>query len=547
MGLKSLIQSITKKEWHWVIFLIVAMILITTAPYIYAYLNTPAGYFYNGIHALTPGDLPVYFSYINQAKEGDWILKNNFTSEFQEQGLLNLFWLKIGLLARLFNLSPALAFQIARIFLLALLFLILYVFICYFFEDKFKRKFSLIFLAFASGIGAYAIPFLGDPHTFYRIHNWPIDLWITDSNMFLAAYHSPHLIMSLICMISFFLLGLLSLEKKQYFYAFFAGLVGLYWFNFHPYYFPLAFLVLFFYSLYLFVKHPRVYPVFNFFIILILSLPFVFYHFYKLQTDEMVSLRAAQNITLLPNFPYIFLGYGFIFVMAIIAVVYLIKTRQIFGEKYIFLLSWITGSFIMLYLPFQFQRRYFLGLIIPLALLNVVVFAEIFKWLKNKYNFNILKNKILLGYLFLIFFGFSNFFNLVRDVYYFNASFQKFYLPKEYQEAVLWLKENNFEKKVVFSYEYTSGQIPALVNQPVYLSHSDHETLFYSDKKIKVDNFLAGIYGSSEEIEFLKQNNIGYLFFSDLEKKSASYQPQEKQYLNKVFKKGEIEIYEFIN
>ena len=154
MTLKDLINSISKKEWRFVILLCIVMILITGLPYVYAYLNAPVGYFYNGIHSLTPGDSFVYFSYINQVKAGNWILRDYFTSEAQPHGLLNFFWLEVGLFARIFNLPADLAFQLFRLLLIPIFFIVIYLFISYFFSDANKRKWALIFICFSSGIGA---------------------------------------------------------------------------------------------------------------------------------------------------------------------------------------------------------------------------------------------------------------------------------------------------------------------------------------------------------------------------------------------------------
>ena len=150
MKIKEIVATITKKEWHYVILLSVLVILITAAPYLYACLSAPEGYFYNGLHSLTPGDSPVYFSYINQIKAGNLVLRDYFTSELQEKGLINFFWLKVGLFARIFNLPADIAFHVFRLILIPIFLVILYIFISYFFKEKNKRKVSLFFICFAN-------------------------------------------------------------------------------------------------------------------------------------------------------------------------------------------------------------------------------------------------------------------------------------------------------------------------------------------------------------------------------------------------------------
>src|SRR4030043_189845 len=222
MTLKELVNSISKKEWRFVILLSIVLILITTLPYIYAAINAPSGYFWNGIHAITPGDSAVYFSYINQIKAGNWLLQDNFTSEPQTGGLFNLFWLTIGLLAKIFSLSPIWAFQLARSILIPFLVIALYLLASYFLENISQRKATMIFLCFSSGIGAYFVGifdklFPYDPNSF--VYKWLMDIWIPDSNIFLSIYQSPHFVFSLALMVCFFLLMILALKNNNFKYS----------------------------------------------------------------------------------------------------------------------------------------------------------------------------------------------------------------------------------------------------------------------------------------------------------------------------------------
>ncbi len=548
MTLKEIIKSINKKEWHFVILLIVVMILITTLPYIYAYLNAPTGYFYNGIHSLTPGDSAVYFSYINQVKSGAWLLKDNFTSEIQTTGLLNLFWLKVGLFARLFNLSAPLSFQLARIFLLAVFLTLIYIFISYFFKEEKKRKISLLFICFSSGIGAYFAPIIDKLYPFNadaHVYFWPPDLWVPESNIFLTLYQTPHFIASLTLMVAFFFLMLLAWENNKYFYSLIAGLLGLIWFNFHPFYFPYMVIILFFYALSLFVKTPRLRIFYHYALAIILSSPFVFYHYYEIKTVFAVGARASQNVLISPPFIFVFLGFGFLLIFSFLAIIFLAQKKILLkNDKYVFLTVWLIIGLFLVYSPIFFQIRFLQGLEIPMVLLTVIF---IFNFLFKSEKFLFLKNNIFLQLiLFVILFCFSTVFNLSRDITYFQLQKSQFYLPNEFKTATTWLANNNIQNKAILSYEYTGQLIPAFINQQVYLAHHI-ETLFYQDKKNKVDDFFADKYNEVQANEFLKQNNIGYLFFTDLEKTAGRYQPQDKDYLNKIFDQGEIQIYEFID
>jgi hypothetical protein len=117
-------------------------------------------------------------------------------------------------------------------------------------------------------------------------------------------------------------------------------------------------------------------------------------------------------------------------------------------------------------------------------------------------------------------------------------------LPNEYKEATNWLKNNNPNDQVILSYEYNGQLIPAFANLRVYLAHHI-ETISYMVKRKKVNDFFTNVYNDEEVKTFFKDNNLKYLFFSDLEKKYSLFEPEKKNYFKKAFEQGQIVIYEF--
>src|SRR3989338_8052718 len=138
--MKTLFNSISRSEWRFAGVLVLVMIVLAGLPYLYAWLTAPANTVYDGLHALSPGDVPVYYSYINQVKQGQFFLKDLFTSEPQDLGTFNVWWAGVGLLAKFFNLSVIVAFQLARILLIPVFMVVAYLFISYFFIKVNQRK-----------------------------------------------------------------------------------------------------------------------------------------------------------------------------------------------------------------------------------------------------------------------------------------------------------------------------------------------------------------------------------------------------------------------
>jgi len=63
--MKELINSIAKKEWRFIWLMAVVIMVLTGLPYLLGYLMAPPGATYDGLHSLSPGDIPIYYSYIN--------------------------------------------------------------------------------------------------------------------------------------------------------------------------------------------------------------------------------------------------------------------------------------------------------------------------------------------------------------------------------------------------------------------------------------------------------------------------------------------------
>src|SRR3989339_80793 len=134
--MKKLLETISKDEWRFVFWLAIILVILTGIPYLFAYLMTKDGMVYNGIHALSPGDVAVYYSYINQIKDGHYFFKDLFTSEPQSLATFNVWWFLVGWLARFFNLSVVFAFQLSRLLMIPVLVITAYLFISYFFIEK---------------------------------------------------------------------------------------------------------------------------------------------------------------------------------------------------------------------------------------------------------------------------------------------------------------------------------------------------------------------------------------------------------------------------
>lgn len=550
----DLIKSISKNEWRFVFWLVLAMLLITGLPYLYGYLSAPPGFVYTGLHALSPGDIPIYYSYINQVSQGELLVKNLFTTEPQTLGTFNVWWVLVGGLAKFFNLSIILVFQLVRLITIPIFIFFAYLFIAYFFSNPLQRKVALVFLLFSSGIGVYfasSIDLIDLQGTLS--YWWPIDLWLTESNTFNALYQTSHFVASITLTLLIFLLMFLAFERSKLSYAVWAGVLSLAYFNFHPYYFPVIFGVLGLYLLLLIFQAQRLLwrQISYLALVFLISLPSVIYHIYLIFNSSVIAQRALQNVTLISPPIFIFLGYGFLWLGFGLGLLFLVK-KQALNNKFVFLLFWLGVNVALIYSPFPFHSRYTQGLHIILVLFTVAGLFYCFDWLKQKLNPKVfdfwVNNPVLLGLLFLILFSPSTLYSVLRDIYFFSVQTEgvktKLYLPQGVLEAIDWLGQQP-PGQVVLAADIPSKFTPGFSGQTVYLAHA-HETLFFDAKTSYALLFFADNKNEQIKINFLNDEKIDYILYSDYEKALGSFNPSTKDYLKLVFDSAQAQVYQVI-
>jgi len=211
-----------------------------------------------------------------------------------------------------------------------------------------------------------------------------------------------------------------------------------------------------------------------------------------------------------------------------------------------FLLFWFLIQFLLIYSPVAFQRRLLEGFQIVLALLatfGVFYLKDLVcqKPIFQKYFKEVFSNKIFLAYLSFILFFFSNFSIIVNDLTLYLENYDGMYLKKEAQEAMFWIRENTEEESIILSSLETGNLIPAFSIRQVYLGHG-HQTAQFGRKASETERFFQK-NNDDGKIAFLKENKIDYLFLGPKEKELIQFNPEEKNYLKKVFSNNQATIY----
>lgn len=539
--------EINSKEWKFVGLFSLIIIIITFLPNLVGIFTAPSDTVFWGLQTTNSRDTPVYYSWIEQAKDGHLLFKNLYTSETEPRFIFDPFWLGVGLFAKIFSLSGFAAYQLARIFLIPVFLAVAYIFISYFFKETKTKKICFILLIFSSGISGLLWPFVEIGASNF----WPppMDLWSSESSTFYTLYHSPHFITSLLLTVLIFFILLQSFEKKKYLYSFLAGFAALFLFFFHPYHVPTIFVIPGLYVAIQSIKKSSIrWDLVKHYIILItVSSPAILYHLWALNTFWTRQQFALQNNLLTPPFYNFLLSYGFLFIFGILGFFILLLKKEK-SDKEFFLLVWFPAQIILPYLPFlNFQRKMIEGLHFVMVLMAIIGLSFLKNFLERKNLISFSRPKILLSILLLLslLFFFSSYYILVRDIKLYRDYNSFVFLKKEMIGAMAWLKNNTPEESIIFS-SYDSGNvIPAFGVRPVFLGSNGNTAL--SGKKTEQVELFFQKYGDRTRTAFLKINKIDYLFFGSEEKTVANFNPDEDKYLENVYQNNEVIIYKVKN
>jgi len=507
----KLISLITKKEWHFVAFLSLALIFITTLPLIFGWLIRPFNSQFIGTHFAMLVDWFVYYSYIEQTRQGHLLFFDLFTSE-PHRAVLNIFWLLVGILVKYLNLTNIFAFNLVRIVLIPIFLVLAYLFVSLIFDELKKRKVTLLILSFSSGAGFLLIDrLIRFPGNFVNGRlNWPMDLWVPELNTFATLYYSPHLIASYILIVYIFLLTILFVNNQKLVYSIPAGLASLFLISFHPFHALTIFSVILVYlGIIILVKKRIIWPyIFYYCIIGSISLPAVMYYAYLIRYDNVTRLKYIQNICLTTPFWLTIFSLGILFFLALWGI-WLIRGKKVInsdiGSPPAFLSVWFLVQLGLLYTPVLFQRRLSEGLHFPLVVLSLIAWYYFYEqFLSEKSGlkkFFISQKEILLVFA-LVFLSLSNLFLISSDIYMYQNRKGFTYIEKDLIQAMDFLK-NKKDSFVVFNTSQNIVNIiPAFTGKSVYTGHGV-ETISFFAKQKEVDWFFKTNRAESIEKNFL--------------------------------------------
>lgn len=494
---------------------VIAMVLGMVAPIVGLSLAAVRGQFWDGIQFLSPGDFGVYLSNIAQAEHGALALKNLYNTA-PLAPVINVFWYAVGRLGALLSVGPLAAFHIARTLLIPALAWTAYAACASFIDDLGRRKAAFLLFMFGSGVGVYFAPLFVGAVPAGGTYQWPIDMWVSESNAFMSMVYSPHFIASF----ALILLVVLALRRAfatgRVAHAFVAGLLGLVLFQFHPFHAPTLYAVFFVYLVVESLLARRIdgrrwamYVVF-----VAVSAPSVVYHYVLSTLSPAAHELVAANLTITPSLLQVAIGFGFIGVFAAVA----LPATWRSGERGRFLVVWAAVQLALIYGPLTFQRRLIEGLEFPLVVMASLPLVATFRWFHRGKIVTPASAEVLAVFMAFVMFTPSSFAAVARNVDgYVNNEPPIFFRSADQHEVLADIRDRT-PADAAFLGSIGSGEVIAgWADRTVYVGHwvnSGH----VKAKEVDVYRFFSSM-DDRQRAAFMKDNGLTYVFVGPAERR----------------------------
>ena len=535
--------SLTKQEWRWLIGWALLIMLITSLPYLYGLsLSTPDRQFGGFILGVEDGHS--YLAKMRMGATGGWLFHLPYTPEPHDGAYLFTFYLALGKVSHLFDVSPVLVYHLARVVFGVGLLLTLYYFIASFVEDFLLRRFAFLIAALGSGLGWLLILFGLTPTL-----GLPLDFYLPEGFIFLVLLNLPHLALAESLLFIAMLLTLFGWQTNLWSPILWAGLVLL----------LMALMASFYLTVYVVVfggvwviklvihrsLSRSLRPMLQIITPVLIASPLVFYQAYVFLTNPIFQIWAQQNIILSPPIWHYVFAYG----LLIIPAVYgsrLLLTHSLPNQpaqpsvKILFLIVWCLVFPILVYLPFNLQRRLVVGVQVPLAILAAVGLSTLYK------NYLRRQEHRLAHIGTLIIFSLTNLFILVGGfVTLFGRPTPIFQATVEI-EAMQWLNQETHRDREVILALYDSGNLlPAYADVRPFVGHGP-ETVNSDEKRAQADRFFDGQTNDTWRLDLLRRFDVTYVYYGPKEQTNGAFDPHQVDYLEKIYDEAGVQIFKVL-
>lgn len=514
-------MTFSQEDKKFLTLVVVIAVIIAALPFVYAVLTTPEGMVYSGRHWQNSGDYAVYFSQMEQARQGHVLFFDLFTSENHPRAIFNPIWLVLGWISRITGLFVPLTFHISRLMVIPLFLVVAARFVWTMLDDALERRVALLLISFGGGIAGYA--------------------QTTDASAFHAMQFSPHLVLSLTVLLAIFLLMYQSFSRHSLRPAVFAGFLGLVLFFFHPYHISTTYGILGVYTLVMVIRQRQFawHFIASFCTYIALSAPAVLYYWLFFKYSPIGNGWLVQSDLLMHARPpwELLLAFAPLVLLAVVGYKVLVARRR---EQAIFMMIWVITALILMWVPWFFRMRTIGGMTIPLSIAAAAGIVWLFRHAPYGKPIIVWSS----GLIVVVIVGTApvHLGTLAKNISIYADRVDYAYLSEEFIDVAQTYKQQATDADVLLASPYTSNIIPALTGKRVYIGHGI-QTLSSQQKVNDIIAFFSRAANDSPTHEELRSRGITFLLITPEERELGAHPLENASFLDMVAQEGPYSLY----
>lgn len=514
------------------LFIAIAIVAFSSTPFWVGRLTETNTLVFRGTYFDT-SDYSVHISMMQAGRMGDWVYQMRFTSEDHSPVFIRLFYILLGHISEWVNLPVEIVFHATRwIFGLTALFSIDRLYLKIFSNNRLARI-AFFLSVFGAGLGWLQI-ILGAPLQPIS----PIDFWLIDAYILFSISLFPSFSATLTLMATALRFFLDFLETGKLRLILTVCLLSVISQLFNPIAFATIDLTMASTLLLAWWKLGRIERKQGYALVFIAlaQIPLFVYNFQVLERDPFWSQFTLQNQTLSPPPGFYWWGFAPFWVFALIGIIRSIREKHVaFGALSI----WIVGAFILAYLPVSIQRRFLLGITIPLGAHAIYGLDFIVTHFSGKFE-KVKKRENLAYFTYIMLASISAVALILGNALYMLNYPSTLFYPRDLEDAVQWLDANATPNDFVLGNITTSQIIAQRTRLKVYVGH-EMETLFFESKK----DLMTAYYESNVGDDWLLQTPIRWVVYGPYEQSLApSFSPPPS--LRLAYENEAVKIYQVI-
>lgn len=545
----GLLKDKPSREWRFVALITLAVLLLTSLPYVFAYLTTPPDRHFMGF-ILNVSDHSQYLAWYRGFQTA-FLISNRLTPEPNPPVFFNLLWWALGRFGWYTGLHYAIVYQIFRWASGAFFLTMLYAFIRPFFDDVRQRRAAFSVIAFGAGMG-WILVVLKYTLTGGELL-FPLDLYIAEGNSFLCMMAYPHFSEAAGLILLIFWLLLEGEQRNRLRYAVLAGLAAHFLGWQHTYDLLIVWAVPAAYtgSRALVERRLSSYWCKGLVMTGLLSAPPALYsvlltRLNPLWKEVLAQFANAGVYSPSPLHMLILMGIPLIAATGTLVSWGICWWRK--GsrggpriERELFVATWFIVGWALVYVPADFQVHMINSWQVPIGLLATAglyryVVPALEKWRPTIHAGS------LAAVLFLMLIIPTNlylwawrFYDLARYDY-------PYYLYRDETAALQWLDEHTPPEAIILSAYDVGRYIPSIAGRRAFLGHWA-QTVDFFGKREMVEEFFSEDTDDAHRQQILRQYDVDYVFYGPAEQNLGRYDPESCGFLHRVFSTPRVRVY----